>query len=87
MRIISINEALNACIANGVKYRVFCDLSGTRRIGYVRKFNEHTCWVKVMKGARTYFVVKRDYSKHRVKLYLDSKRSGFGDSLEHRGKE
>ena len=46
--------------------KVFVDLAGNRRVGHVVKRNEYTVWVKVMKGARTYDIIKRHVTKHNV---------------------
>jgi len=71
MERIEMVRAFNLCINQGIKYRMFVDLSGKRRIGHVLSFNAKTLWVKVMQGARTYIVVKRHYIKHRVRWHLD----------------
>lgn len=55
-----ITEALNERIeTEGVKYFVFTTVAGKRRLGRVTKFNKKSCWVKIMKGARTFFIIKR----------------------------
>ena len=46
--------------------KVFVDLAGKRRLGHIVKINSHTLWVKVMDGAKTYTIVKRNYVKHNV---------------------
>jgi hypothetical protein len=43
---------------------VFCDLAGGRRMGKIVKLNDYTVRVKIMKGARTFFVTKRHIKKH-----------------------
>ena len=47
----------------------YFDLGGKRRRGHPIKFNHHTGWFKVMKGALTYDIIKRHYIKHNVKEY------------------
>jgi hypothetical protein len=32
----------------------------------VQKFNYHSCWVKMMIGAKTYCIIKRHNVKHHV---------------------
>jgi hypothetical protein len=43
---------------------VFCDLADVRRMGKILKLNDHTVWVKIMKGAKSAFVIKRHIKKH-----------------------
>jgi hypothetical protein len=50
--------------------KVFCDLSGSRRLGLVVKANTKTVWLKVMNGAKTYDYIKRHEVKHHVKVYF-----------------
>jgi hypothetical protein len=49
--------------------KVIVDLAGKRRVGHVVKPNDHTVWVKIMKGAQTYDIIKRHRDKHNVKFY------------------
>lgn len=46
--------------------KVFVDLSSGRRLGKVIKMNEHTCWVKILFGAKTFRIIKRHFIKHHV---------------------
>lgn len=51
--------------------KVFVDLSGSRRLGKLIKMNDHTCWVKIMFGARTYRIIKRHFVKHHIFMRLE----------------
>lgn len=44
----------------------YVDVSGSRRLGKVVKVNYSTTWVKIMKGAKTSFIIKRHNIKHNV---------------------
>ena len=46
--------------------KVFCDLSGKRRLGTVITNNHHTIWVRVMMGAKSYIDIERHKVKHNV---------------------
>ena len=46
----------------------YFNLSGKRRLGHVVGLNHHTLWVRVMKGAKTSFTIKRHLVKHMVKI-------------------
>ena len=47
------------------------DVGGIRRVGRPITMNKKTGWFRIMKGAKTSFVIKRHYDKHRV-LYVDT---------------
>lgn len=49
--------------------RVFFNLAGARRLGKVVKYNKHTLWAKVMKGAKTYDIIKRHVTDHNIVLW------------------
>lgn len=61
--------ALNGFNSLMVMHNVYVhvDLRGVRRLGKViGVINQKTMWVKVMKGAKTYDVIKRHNVKHNV---------------------
>ena len=49
--------------------KLIVDLAGKRRVGQVVKQNHLTVWVKVMKGAKSYDIIKRHRMKHNTKFY------------------
>jgi hypothetical protein len=64
--------------------KTFFDLSGTRRLGIVVKYNSRTVWVKVMRGANSYDYIKRHIKKHNVISYLRvDKTKGVDDEAIH----
>jgi hypothetical protein len=54
-----------------VTTKVFCDLSGKRRLGYLVKVNKKTVWLLIKRGAKTYDYIKRHEVKHNVKIYFN----------------
>jgi hypothetical protein len=48
------------------RFWVHVDVSGKRRVGEVIGYNRHTTWVRVMKGAKSYFTILRHNKKHNV---------------------
>lgn len=50
------------------KWKIFIKVGGLDRIGQLVKANRHTVWVKVMKGAKTSFTIKRHVKKHGLHL-------------------
>lgn len=54
-------------IPKSYKITVSVDVSGQRRIGQVVVWNRCTAWVKIMKGAKSSFTIKRHKSKHNLK--------------------
>lgn len=48
---------------------VFCTVSGKRRIGQVIGYNMKTTWVRIMSGAKKYFVSCRKNKRDNVKYY------------------
>jgi hypothetical protein len=55
-----------------IKYnKMYCDVGGVRRLGYCTKLNDKTVWMKIMKGARTSFTIKRHIVKHNVRRYIE----------------
>lgn len=55
-------------MTNEMKVRAFFTVSGKRRLGVPVKINNKTMWIKVMKGAKTYFIIKRHFVKHNFQL-------------------
>lgn len=49
------------------RFTVWIDVSGSRRLGEVCRWNRHTVWVRVMKGAKSSFLIKRHKVKHNMK--------------------
>jgi len=49
--------------------KIFFDLQGVRRTGIPVRFNTHTTWFRVARGARTYDYIKRHNIKHNVVRY------------------
>ena len=48
--------------------KAYTDISGIRRLGKVTKKNKATCYLKIMIGAKTSFIVKRHIIKHNVRF-------------------
>jgi len=46
----------------------FMTVNGKRRIGVPTMMNHKTAWFRIMDGARTSYVIKRNYTKHNVTL-------------------
>ena len=55
-------------MTNQRTYKAMFTVGGKRRIGVPVKINKHTMWVKIMKGARDYFIIKRHKVKHNFKM-------------------
>jgi hypothetical protein len=53
------------------RLKVFVDLGNTRRLGEIVKLNQHTVHVKIMKGARTSFCIKRHIKKHNCFFFTE----------------
>ena len=47
---------------------LFINVGGVPRIGKLVKINIKTVWVRVMKGAKTNYVIKRHVKKHDLHL-------------------
>jgi hypothetical protein len=47
------------------------DVGGIRRLGRPVTVNKKSGWFRIMKGAKTSFVIKRNYVKHNVRPVLD----------------
>lgn len=68
-----LNSVLNECIAQGIRYHILVDLSGKRRVGHLLKVNNKTIWVKVMRGAKTYDIIKRKIDRDNCRIvFLDT---------------
>jgi len=50
------------------KWKLFINVGGVPRIGQLVKANSKTVWVRIMKGAKTNFVIKRHVKKHNLHL-------------------
>lgn len=61
-------EAMNDQLQKGATIMLFVNVDGKRRLGRVVKVNWYTTWVKVMKGAKTSYTIKRHNQKGNVKL-------------------
>lgn len=48
------------------RFWVYVDVAGKRRIGEVIGYNQKTTWVRVMKGAKSFFTIERHNKKHNV---------------------
>jgi hypothetical protein len=46
--------------------KAFTDVGKVRRLGTVKRLNEKTVLLKIMKGAKTSFTIKRHIEKHDV---------------------
>lgn len=57
-------------ITKQITYRPFFTVGGVRRMGVPVKINSKTMWIKVMKGAKDYFIIKRHMTKHNFKMVM-----------------
>jgi hypothetical protein len=51
-----------------ITYKAFFTVGGVRRMGVPVKINSKTMWIKVMKGVKDYFIIKRHMKKHNFKM-------------------
>ena len=48
------------------RFWVHVDVAGKRRVGEVIGYNQKTVWVRIMKGAKSYFTIERHNRNHNV---------------------
>jgi hypothetical protein len=49
-------------------WKIFIRVGDTYRLGTLVKVNRRTVWLKIMKGAKTSFTIKRHVKKHDLHL-------------------